>query len=93
MEAKKVEFLKLIDQALEVGKTMLDTGYPSSDRLNNLIAQLQQIKAETISDRLEPSGGIVTLGLAREVADWIENLDSPLLKAVGAIEIYYQQQL
>ncbi|MBD2335663.1 hypothetical protein H6G64_01500 [Calothrix sp. FACHB-156] len=93
MEAKKVEFLKLIDQALEVGKTMLDTGYPSSDRLNNLIAQLQQIKAETISDRLEPSGGTVTLGLAREVADWIENLDSPLLKAVGAIEIYYQQQL
>lgn len=93
MEAKKVEFLKLIDQALDVGKSMLDTGYPSSDRLNNLIDQLQQIKAETISDRLESSGGTVTLGLAREVADWIENLDSPLLKAVEAIEIYYQQQL
>ena len=26
---------------------------------------------------------LITLGLAREVADWIDPLDSPLLKAVG----------
>ncbi|BAY26252.1 hypothetical protein NIES2100_60660 [Calothrix sp. NIES-2100] len=93
MEAKKQEFLQLIDRALEVGKGMLDAGDSPSERLNTLIEQLQQIKANTISDRLEPSGGNVTLGLAREVADWIDNLDSPLLKAVGAIEMYYQQQL
>ncbi|MBD2202982.1 hypothetical protein H6G33_03575 [Calothrix sp. FACHB-1219] len=93
MEAKKQEFLQLVDTALEVGKGMLAANDSPSERLNTLIAQLQQLKANTISDRLEPSDGYVTLGLAREVADWIENLDSPLLKAVGAIEIYYQQQL
>jgi hypothetical protein len=29
--------------------------------------------------------------LARGVADWVNSLDSPLLKAVGAIEQYYQR--
>jgi len=93
MEAKKQEFLKLIDRAIKLGEGMLDGGYSPSERLNTLIHELHEIKARTISDQLEPSGGNITLGLAREVADWIDTLDSQLLKAVGEIEIYYQQQL
>jgi hypothetical protein len=31
------------------------------------------------------------LGLSRGVADWVGQLDSPLLKAVAAIETRYQQ--
>jgi hypothetical protein len=48
------------------------------------------IKSQAITGQLEPSQGISTLGVAREVADWVDSLDSPLLKAVGAIEQYYQ---
>lgn len=60
-------------------------------QLNNLISALQAIKKQVIADQLEPSQGILTLGLSRGVADWVDSLDSPLLKAVGAIEKYYQK--
>jgi hypothetical protein len=40
---------------------------------------------------LEPSVGGASLGLSRGVADWVGQLDSPLLKAVALIETRYQQ--
>jgi hypothetical protein len=93
METKTEEFIKLIDQASEIAKQMLKDKKPDSTHLNNAIAALQAIKTKTLNSKLEPSGGISTLGLAHGVADWIEALDSPLLKAVGAIEEYYQKNL
>ncbi len=96
METKTEEFIKLLDQAIDIAEQMRRDKQPEfrySERLNNLISTLQSIKSNTLIDKLEPSGGISTLGLAREVGDWIEPLDSPLLKTVGAIEEYYQKHL
>ncbi|MBC1236307.1 hypothetical protein VF14_12780 [Nostoc linckia z18] len=94
METNTQEFVKLIDRASEISQQMLkDKQSESSPRLNNVINALQSIKTKALNGKLEPSGGVSTLGLAREVADWIEPLDSPLLKAVGSIEEYYQQHL
>ncbi|MFS0516643.1 hypothetical protein ACEYW6_18270 [Nostoc sp. UIC 10607] len=94
MKTKIEEFIKLIDQASDITEQMLkDKKSESSARLNNVISALQSIKSKTLNGKLEPSGGTSTFGLAREVADWIEPLDSPLLKAVGAIEEYYQKNL
>lgn len=97
METKKEKFLELIDQAIDIGqqmsnpKNLTQAGNFPSERLNRVIHQLETIRNKTVNDQLEPSQGQLTFGLAREVADWID-LDSPLLKAVGAIEQYYQQQ-
>ena len=89
MDSKKLEFIRLIDRALEIAEQMKRDN--KSKQLNNLIGELQAIKSQVIAGQLELSQGISTLGLAREVADWIDSLDSPLLKAVGAIEQYYQR--
>ncbi|MDZ8185930.1 MAG: hypothetical protein RMX96_13900 [Nostoc sp. ChiSLP02] len=94
METKTQEFIKLIDRASEITEQMLkDKQAEFSPRLNNVIAALQSIKNKALNGQLEPSGGNSTLGLASQVADWIEPLDSPLLKAVGGIEEYYQKHL
>ncbi|MBE9226440.1 hypothetical protein IQ264_13510 [Phormidium sp. LEGE 05292] len=92
MEAKKQEFLQLIDRAIALSEKMQGTTSNSTEKLNTLVSELQRIKANVMSDRLQPSEGTLTLGLARAVADWVEPLNSPLLDAVGAIELYYQQQ-
>ncbi|GCA76352.1 hypothetical protein MiTe_03197 [Microcystis aeruginosa NIES-2520] len=55
------------------------------------LINLKTIKSQALAGQLPPSQGIVTLGLAREVADWIDSLDSPLLKAVGKVEREYQK--
>ncbi|QLE54592.1 hypothetical protein [Nostoc sp. TCL26-01] len=92
-------FIKLIDQALEISeKTLQDkqiqqSNLENTERLHNVINALKSIRSKALNGQLEPSGGISTLGLVREVADWIEPLDSQLLKAVGAIEKYYQTNL
>ncbi|MEH2237653.1 hypothetical protein [Nostoc sp.] len=96
METKTEEFIKLLDKALEIAKQIRRDKQPEfrhPEGLNNLISALQSIRGKTLIGQLEPSGGISTLGLAREVADWIEPLNSPLLKTVGAIEEYYQKHL
>ncbi|MCW5317273.1 hypothetical protein GTQ43_26750 [Nostoc sp. KVJ3] len=93
MKTKTEEFIKLIDQASDIAEQTLKDKPEFSEPLNNAIAALQSIKTKTLNDRLEPSEKTATLGLARGVADWIEPLDSPLLKAVGAIEEYYQKNL
>ncbi|CAD5949377.1 hypothetical protein PCC9214_02452 [Planktothrix tepida] len=89
MDAKITEFTQLIDQAIDSAEQTDQE--EQSDRLDNLIAVLKNLKQTVISGQLQPSHGTATLGLAREVADWIESLDSPLLSAVGAVEDYYQK--
>jgi hypothetical protein len=88
MDTKRFDFIRLIDHALEIAEQIRRGN--QGEQLNNLIGVLQAIKNQVVAGQLEPSQGISTLGLSREVADWIDSLDSPLLKAVGAIEQYYQ---
>lgn len=92
-DAKKREFVQLIDQALSQSEELGRQLPARTENLNALISELERIKASVLSDRLTPSGGTLTLGLARGVADWIEPLNSPLLEAVGTVERYYQQHL
>ena len=99
MDKKRQRFLKLIDHALQIGEEMGmarqwdQFDVLSQERLTRIVGLLQQTRKKALEGDLPPSEGTLTLGLAREVADWIESLDSPLLKAVGAVEGYYQQQL
>lgn len=93
MDANQSELIQLIDRALAIAEQMRiehQVEPLNFEHLNNLIHALQVIKSQAITGQLEPSQGISTLGVAREVADWVDSLDSPLLKAVGAIEQYYQ---
>lgn len=91
MKPQIAEFINLIDPAIAMAEQM--SVKQPSERLNNVIGRLQSIKNQALGGQLESSQGVSTLGLAREVADWIEPLDSPLLKAVGTIEEYYQKYL
>ncbi|MEM7591695.1 MAG: hypothetical protein AAF383_09295 [Cyanobacteria bacterium P01_A01_bin.83] len=91
MESKKLEFIQLIDHALKIVEQTKSQN--QIEQLNNLTGVLQTIKSQALADQLEPSQGISTLGLSRGVADWVDSLDSPLLKAVGAIEQHYQKHL
>lgn len=94
MERKIAEFVQLIEQALTISQQIkLAQEYKplNDERLNTLMTVLKSLKNQVISRQLEPSRGVLTLGLSREVADWMEPLESPLLKAIGAIEQYYQK--
>ncbi len=88
MNSRTAEFLRLIDRSLDLAERM--SAEQPSDRLNQALQRLRTLRQEVATGQLEPSGGTTTLGLARELADWID-LDSPLLEAVGEIERYYQQ--
>ena len=88
MQTKRFEFIRLIDHAIEIAEQVRESN--QVEQLHNLMGILQALKNQVVEGQLEPSQGIATLGLSREVADWIDSLDSPLLKAVGAIEQYYQ---
>jgi hypothetical protein len=89
MPNKKSEFIGLIDSAITLSQGLSLEEEPK--RLATLVDVLQRLKHQVLEDQLGPSKGVLTLGLSREVADWIGSLDSPLLKAVGLIEQYYQQ--
>jgi len=89
MDTRQAEFIRLIDHALAIAEQMKRESHV--EQLDHLISALQATKAQVIAGQLETSEGIAILGLARGVADWIDSLDSPLLKAVGAIEQYYQK--
>ena len=89
MESKHQELIKLIENAIAVSQQIkLEK---NADYLNNVINILQNLKTQVLENQLPPSEGVLTLGLSRGVADWVGSLDSPLLKAVGNIEKYYQQ--
>lgn len=90
MNTKQLELIRLIDHALATAEQMGEIG--QGEHLSTLIRALQTIKNQVVAGQLDSSKGISTLGLARGVADWIDALDSPLLRAVGAIEQYYQNQ-
>lgn len=90
MNSRNTEFLDLIDRAVAAaGKPSggLDAGLGQT-----LVTMLQALKGKIESGQLEPSGGVLTLGLTRQVADTADSLASPLLQAVGEIERFYQER-
>lgn len=78
----------LIDNALKIAEQMA-VEQPTAP-FQSLINILEKLKDRATAGELEPSNGVLTLGLVRGVADWIDSLDSPLIKALGEIESYYQ---
>jgi hypothetical protein len=85
------KFISLIDEALRMATPMIPT-YPNPEQLQGLIDTLIKLKQDAKNGSLCPSEGL-RLGLNREVADWIEPLDSPLRSPINAIDVYYQQHL
>jgi hypothetical protein len=97
MDEKITEFVNLIDDALRLAEERLHMnlarGKPKDEPrgvLENIIYALRLQRDEVLSGKLEPSKGYVTLGLSREVLDW-DDWGSPLAKAVGKVERYYQE--
>lgn len=89
MNSRNANFLSLIDRAVAAtdhAAAGLDAG-----RRQTLVAVLHGLKGKIESGQLEPSGGVLTLGLAQQVADQVDSLASPVLHAVGEIERFYQE--
>ncbi len=95
MEDKIAPFIALIDEALAMVTEMQSTGTTSNspEDLDRTLQFLIKIKATASAGQLEPSQGVVTLGLSRGVTEWLEPPDSPLYAAIGAIERFYREHL
>lgn len=85
MDARTPEFLTLIDRALAAAAA-------ESSPDATVSAALVSLRGQVEAGSLEPSRGVVTLGLARHVADTAGSLTSPLLQAVGDLENFYQER-
>ncbi len=92
MENNQLELIKLIDNAFEIANEMQLQEITNQEMLDNLLNKLTTIKNQVINDNLSASQKGATLGLSRQVSDWVESLDSPLLTAVSKIDKYYQQK-
>jgi hypothetical protein len=99
MDMKLQHFVKLIDNALQIAEgRMLDQQTGKLDvapegALDIAIKNLEEIKNNAICGTLPSFQVYGQLGLTRFVADWDEPLESSLLKAVGAVERYYKENL
>ena len=90
MDSRNTEFLGLIDRAVSAAGQ--PSGGLSAGQGQQLVAVLQSLKGKIQSGQLEPSGGVLTLGQTRQVADTADSLTSPVLQAVGEIERFYQER-
>lgn len=90
MDSRNTEFLGLIDQAVAAAGQA--SGGLDAGRSQQLVAVLQSLKGKIEAGQLEPSGGTITLGLTRQVADTADSLASPLMHAIGEIERFYQER-
>lgn len=89
MQSRHSEFLGLIDRAAALVGGPGATISPEHDQ--RLQSVLQSLRQRLEAGQLEPSAGVLTLGLARQVADTAPSLASPLLEAVAELERYYQE--
>jgi hypothetical protein len=95
MNEKTIGFIRLLDAAINIAKrrkSLRDAGAPDSapvGALENIIEALTRYKDSALAGTLQPSDGVATTGLLREVADWSEPSESELFQAVRAIERYY----
>lgn len=97
---KTKRFLALFDRTIEIAKERIklrDQGVPDDTppgALETLVQVLYKDRGRAESGQLEPSRGVVNLGVLREVGDWpTEALDSPLVKAARDLERYYRDEM
>lgn len=57
--------------------------------LEYIVKGLSKYREQALSGKLEPSEGVVTLGVLRAVGDWNEPFGSELVKAAKDLEAYY----
>ncbi len=93
MDAKVKELVRLIDQALQIAEGRLreqqaDEYYAPA--LEAITEGLHYWKSQATSGVLPSSEGRRNLGLGRAVLDW-DSQYSQLVKAVGAVDRYYQE--
>ena len=92
MKNNQIELIQLLDHAVEIANKMQLQETTNREMLEQLLSKLKTIKNQVINDNLSASQKGATLGLSRQVADWVESLDSSLLTAVSKIDKYYQQK-
>jgi hypothetical protein len=88
----RAELAGLIDRAISIAQELRDTpnsSEPNTAMLETTLIVMAGLRQKTIDCHLPPPNGRTTLGLARGVTDWIAELDSRLLRAVGSIEQHY----
>ena len=93
-------FVALIDRAIEIAQERIklrDQGVPDSappGALEYIVKGLSEYREEATSGKLPPSRGVVTIGIQREIGDWLEqSSDSALFKAARDLEDYYLDKL
>lgn len=98
-DEKTLGFVALLDRAIDILQErirILKNGGTDVARLHDLeyLANgLSRYRTRALKGELPPSEGVVTIGVLREVGDWGEPLDSPLLKVAQEIEHYYLNEL
>jgi hypothetical protein len=88
----RAELIKLIDQARDVAqqlRTTPNSSEPNGAMLETTLCVLDRLRQKTINCHLPPPNGRTTLGIARGVTDFVEDLDGTLVQAAGAIERHY----
>ncbi len=91
MQPPPVELIQRIDEALAIARAM--SSGPRANDVDQLLAALLAVRQQALSGTLEASRGGSSLGLTQGVADWIDSLDAPILKAVAEVERIYRRQL
>jgi len=90
MQPPPVELIQSIDEALVIARAM--SSGPQASGVDRLLRALLAVRQQALSGTLEASRGGSSLGLTRGVADWIDSLDAPILKAVAEVERIYRRQ-
>jgi hypothetical protein len=88
----RAELVELIDRAISIAQELRvipNSSEPNTAMLETTLGVLVGLRQKNIDCHLPPPNGRTTLGLARGVTDWIAELDSTLLRAVGSIERCY----
>jgi hypothetical protein len=88
----RIELVRLIDRALPVVAAQLEaqeTLPPEAVMLKRTRAALQSVRIRAVACYLPPPDGETGLGLVRFVADWVEDLNGPLMAAISAVERHY----
>ena len=92
-------FVMLVDRFTEIAKERNQRQMAGGDdaappgMLEFLINAGSKCREKALEGKLAPSGGELTIGILRTVADFDEPLDSELVKAAKDIEAYYVHQM
>jgi hypothetical protein len=86
------ELIARIDAAQTLTQTMIDAPDTrnSLTNLTSLLDGLLRLKAQVHDGSLPPPDGSLSLGLARYVSDWVDDLNGPLHHGISEIERHYR---